>query len=61
MYSTPAVSLNLRNITAISKRFEKRFALITNTKFRLPPAGVDAIKIFYYLKMIITLFLINVS
>ena len=41
MHSTPAVSLDCRDITAISQRFEKRFALIANTMFRLPPARVD--------------------
>ena len=56
MYSTPAVSLDHRNITAIFKRFEKRFALIANTTFRLSPAGVDTLKIFYFLEMIITFF-----
>ena len=55
MYSTPAVSLealNHRDIAAI--------ALIANTMFRLPPAGFDISKIFYFLEMTITLFLINV-
>ena len=61
MHSTPAVSLDHRGITAISQRFEERFALIANTMFRLPPAGVDTSKIFYFLEFIITLFLINVS
>ena len=65
MYSTLAVSLDHRDITAISQRFKKRFALIANTMFRFSPAGVDISKIFYVLGMITTLFLraqlINVS
>ena len=39
----------------------KRFALIANMMFRLPSAGIDTSKIFYFLEMIITLFSINVS
>ena len=61
MHSNPAVSLDLRDITVISQKFEKRFAIIANTMFRLPPGRVDTSKIFYFLEMIITLFLINVS
>ena len=56
MYSTPAVSLDHLDISAISLRFKNRFAWQ-----RLPPAGVNTSKIFYFLELIATLFLINVS
>ena len=52
----PVVSLDHLDITAISLRFKKRFAWQ-----RLPTAEVNTSKIFYFLELIITLFLINAS